>query len=90
MTVALFAGMVVITAGLWRATPGSLVPEFEEVNGAAAYHTLKGLQDFRTGTCYVVLAAESKPKGATIEVTAPERAFLRKHGVIAPEPAGLF
>ena len=67
-----------------------LVPEFEEVNGAAAYHTLKGLQDFRTGTCYVVLAAESKPKGATIEVTAPERAFLRKHGVIAPEPAGLF
>ncbi|MFI8609516.1 hypothetical protein ACIGFL_14520 [Pseudomonas sp. NPDC077649] len=37
------------------------VPEFEEVNGAAAYHTLKGLQDFRTGTCYVVLAAESNP-----------------------------
>lgn len=38
-----------------------LVPAFEEVNGAAAYHTLKGLQDFRTGTCYVVLAAESNP-----------------------------
>lgn len=37
------------------------VPTFEEVNGAAAYNTLKGLTDFRTGTCYVVLAAESNP-----------------------------
>lgn len=37
------------------------VPLFEEVNGAAAYHTVKGLQGFRTGTCYVVLAAESNP-----------------------------
>ncbi|MDT4845155.1 hypothetical protein FQZ97_791340 [compost metagenome] len=29
---------------------------------------------------------EPKPIGATIEVTAPERDFLRKHGVIASEP----
>ncbi|GIL03780.1 MAG: multidrug efflux RND transporter permease subunit [Betaproteobacteria bacterium] len=28
--VALFAGMVVITAGLWRATPGSLVPDEDQ------------------------------------------------------------
>lgn len=37
------------------------VTDFGEVNGAAAYHTLKGLQDFRTGDCWVVLAAESNP-----------------------------
>jgi uncharacterized membrane protein YiaA len=28
--VALFAGMVIITAGLWRATPGSLVPDEDQ------------------------------------------------------------
>ena len=37
------------------------VPDFGEVNGAAAYHTLKGLQQFRTGDCWVVLAAETNP-----------------------------
>ncbi|MDH1281048.1 hypothetical protein N5C56_10075 [Pseudomonas chengduensis] len=37
------------------------VQDFSEVNGAAAYHTLKGLQQFRTGDCWVVLAAESNP-----------------------------
>ena len=37
------------------------VQDFGQVNGAAAYHTLKGLQQFRTGDCWVVLAAESNP-----------------------------
>src|SRR5690606_41124654 len=37
------------------------VQDFGQVNGAAAYHTLKGLQSFRTGDCWVVLAAESNP-----------------------------
>lgn len=79
-----------------------LVPEFEEVNGAAAYNTLRGLQDFRTGTCYVVLAAESNPAadggqprrkaaaGAVFGVVVCTRNYRDPHAEAAKDEAIIF
>jgi len=40
------------------------IPELEEVLGAAEYSQVRDLAGFRTGTAYVVLAAERNPAGS--------------------------